>query len=258
MQKVKSVLIEFCYNTKLYFKMSKKTQFKNLFKDWTLWQKLWLAVATIAISISSYLTWDPTHKSVSIIAFIASISGIWCVVLVAKGRISNYLWGVINIIFYAIASYNWQVYGDFMLNVFYYFPMQFWGWYIWTKPEFKTSNNLVKSRCLNWKNWLVLIIIVTLAVFFYGLFLTSINNVRPFVDSGLVVCSILAQFLMTKRYTEQWLLWIVVDILGVYIWGTVVFQKSGGANIGILIMYIAWLINAIYGYINWLKMSKEK
>jgi len=254
---VHGVLTEFWVNTVAYFKGAEKVKLTNLFDGWTLWQKSWIIISTLAITIASIMTWDPTNVSVSIISLIASISGIWCVVLVAKGKISNFFWGTINVIFYAIAAYNWQVYGDFMLNIFYYLPMQFWGWYIWTKPEFKAGADVVKTKLLSWKGWIVLVVVAAVATVGYGFYLQSINNVKPFIDSALVVCSILAQFLMTKRYAEQWLLWIVVDVLGVYIWSVVVFQNGGLANIGLLIMFFMWTCNAIYGYINWLKMSKN-
>ncbi len=254
---VGGVFAEFWTNTVNYFKGIGKAELTGFFKGWTAWQKTWLFVSTAAIFIAQMMTWDPTNPSVSLISLIASLSGIWCVVLVAKGKISNYIFGLVNVVFYAWAAYNWQVYGDFMLNAFYYLPMQFYGWYIWTKPEFKVDGDTVKAKKLNVNGWIITAVIAAIAIAAYGFFLQSINNVRPFADAALVVCSVIAQFLMVKRYAEQWLLWIVVDIIGVYIWGTVVFQNGGMGNIGLLIMYVSWLINAVYGYINWLKMSKE-
>ena len=62
--------------------------------------------------------------------------------------------------------------------------------------------------------------------------------------------------ILMQRGIEQWILWIVVDIITVIMW--VVDLKNGTQNISVLIMWIAYLINATYGFINWLKLLKRK
>lgn len=56
---------------------------------------------------------------------------------------------------------------------------------------------------------------------------------------------------------EQWILWIVVDVVSIIMWFIVVFQQ-GSNDIGVLIMWSAYLINAIYGFLNWIAMYRRQ
>jgi nicotinamide mononucleotide transporter len=101
------------------------------FKDWDLYEKIWLLISTIII-ITLSIYWKD-----SIIGVIASLTGVWCVILIAKGKISNYYFGILNVITYAYVAFHQQYYGEVMLNLIYFLPMQFVGIYLWTKKTNK-------------------------------------------------------------------------------------------------------------------------
>jgi nicotinamide mononucleotide transporter len=67
--------------------------------------------------------------------------------------------------------------------------------------------------------------------------------------------SIIAMILMVFVFVEQWILWILVDVVSIIMW--VVVMLKGGNDIAILIMWTAFLINAIYGLYNWIKLEKQ-
>ena len=67
----------------------------------------------------------------------------------------------------------------------------------------------------------------------------------------MTVLSVWANVLMVKRYSEQWPLWIIVDVIAVLKWGML-------GNWIVAIMYGIYLVNAVYGYIKWLQMNKTK
>ena len=60
-----------------------------------------------------------------------------------------------------------------------------------------------------------------------------------------------------KMFMEQWIVWIIVDVVTVIMWANIVFNEGGLYNLGILVMWSAWLVNAIYGLVNWIKMNKK-
>ena len=90
----------------------------------------WFLIAGVIVSnvLYSVLSGD-----MDVVGSVASIAGVLCVVLVAKGNIWNYLFGIINVSMYAYISYKASLYGDAGLNAFYYVPMQFIGWWQWRK-----------------------------------------------------------------------------------------------------------------------------
>lgn len=217
-------------------------------KDLNLYAKLWLSIATLStFSISLYIGED-------YLGLISAISNIWCVILVANGKISNFFWGLIGIFAYSSIAYTNKYYGDVMLNMLYFLPMSFIGWYMWTKnnPE-KLST--VKSKYLTNLQRLLIILAVVVSIFGYGLFLKSLGGNLPFVDASSTVISIVATLLLTKQYMEQWFCWISVNILTIYMW-LVVFMESSN-EIATLIQWIIFLINSLYGLYSWIKRHQS-
>ena len=223
---------------------------KRYFDDWSTWEKAWLfGFTAIIVGLSIY--WKD-----SIIGITASLTGIWCVLLVAKGRIANYWFGFVNVIAYAYVAYLQKYYGEVMLNAFYFLPMQFVGIYIWFKHKDKSKVDSVKVKFLSNKWRLIWAGISCAAVFGYGLILKRIGGELPFVDSTSTVLSISSMILMAWRFMEQWVLWIVVDVVSVIMW--IVVLAKGGTDISVLLMWTAYLINAIYGFVNWIKLYKAQ
>lgn len=224
---------------------------KNYFKDWTLFEKSWLLIFTL-INIYLFFAWKDTP-----VGLIASLTGMLCVVLVAKGKISNYYFGIINVMLYAYIAFNSKYYGEVMLNILYFLPMQIIGIYYWKKNtnRQKTKDD-VRVKHLKPNEKLLWAILSILGVYLYGLILQYLGGNLPFIDSSSTVLSVIAMILMVKRVSEQWILWIIIDIVSIYMWFHVLLE--GGNDISMLVMWTAYLVNAIYGYYNWKKMEKKQ
>lgn len=89
----------------------------------------------------------------------------------------------------------------------------------------------------------------------YGVVLKVLNGTLPLVDSMSTVFSVFAQFLCIKRYMEQWVLWIIVDVVTVIMW-TYAFINGTG-DMATVLMWSIYLINAIFMFIKWRKDTKE-
>lgn len=180
---------------------------------------------------------------------IVAISGIICVVLCAKGKKTQYFFGLLNIVGYAIISWINNYYGEVMLNLFYYLPSQFIGYYLWNKNLNKDTNN-VKGKKLTLKQTIIFLIILVVCIFGYKYLLYLLGGSSPLLDSASTCISIVANLLMLLRYREQWLLWIIIDVITVIMWMTV-------KDYVMVTMWTVYLINAVNGYYQWTKMSKE-
>jgi len=224
--------------------------FREHAKKWTLFEKIWLVLFT-AINIYLFFAWND-----SLIGLGASLTGMICVVLAAKGRISNYYFGIANVILYAYVAFSSQYYGEVMLNLLYYFPMQFIGIYYWKKNMNDEFVGEVKVKIMKLKERLLWIVACIGGIFGYGLVLKLLKGNLPFVDASSTVLSVLATVLMVRRVKEQWILWIAIDIISIYMWLDI-FLKDG-SNISMLVMWTAFLVNATYGLVNWIKMEKRQ
>lgn len=187
------------------------------------------------------------------IGAIACITGVLCVILVAKGSVANYYFGIVNTAMYAYMAFSAALYGDFMLNAFYYFPLQFVGIWMWRKHT-KADGN-IEAKVMDNKQKAYLAIGSIFAVALYSLILTKLGGNVPIIDATSTVLSVIAMILMLKMYAEQWLLWIVVNGVSIVMWIFPLLQGQQGA-IAMILMWIAYFANAVYGYINWKKMAE--
>lgn len=200
---------------------------------------------------------DPTMPDwFNWINIISAVSGIICVILVAKGNILNYPIGFINVILYGYISYVYHWNGSMILNWFIFFPLNIIGWWAWNGKMDKTET-VISKRLNNLQVYEVFVLCllgIVIDMFFlrslpdYVSFINAQNI--PLLDSISTNLSILAMILMVYRYAEQWILWIFIDVVTIMMWLYSYFVDGAGA-MPVLIMWVAFLINAVYGYLKW-------
>ena len=213
--------------------------------------------------IASNIIYSVLSGEIDAVGSIASIAGVLCVVLVAKGSIWNYLFGVINVSMYAYISYKASLYGDAALNALYYVPMQFIGWWQWRKrgaamtaSEAGGQGVQVKARRFSWHQRMLLALGCAAAVVACGYVLRHFGDPQPFKDSATTVLSIVAQALMALAFMEQWILWIITNIISVAMWCICVARGEAHAAV-MVIMWVFYLLNSLNGFRVWLILSKE-
>lgn len=84
-----------------------------------------------------------------------------------------------------------------------------------------------------------------------GYILDSVGSAQAYTDAATNVMAIFAQILMVRRYREQWIWWIVIDLFCIKMWFV-------AGNLSMVVMYIAWTVNCIYGWVNWSKLSRRQ
>ena len=225
-----------------------KKYIKSELTGWKVFDVIWLAVAT-AVILGLSIYWKDTWMSL-----LSAITGVWCVILTGKGKRSSFIFGLINVIFYAIVAFQAKYYGEVMLNVIYYLPMNFVGWFAWKKHMNDDTGEVVKER-LTFKKSVIVYALTAAAIFIYGLILKALGGNLPYIDSMSTVISVVAQILSIKRLMEQWVLWIVVDVVTVIMWA--VHFAQGGETIATLAMWSVYLVNAFIMFIRWYKESKK-
>ncbi len=193
--------------------------------------------------------------SFDIMGSLAGITGVVCVVLVAKGNILNYLFGLINVSLYAIISFKAELYGDAALNALYYLPMQFIGWMLWLKKRESDVSVTIVGRRLNLKERAVLAVVSVSLVLIVAFILKKAGDPQPLKDSATTVLSVIAMFLMVKTYMEQWVLWVTVNIISIVMW-TIAYANGVEHSLLMVIMWIFYLANSVNGWINWAKLTR--
>lgn len=188
----------------------------------------------------------------SVLGIISGISGVISVVLCAKGKISFYYIGFVQTISYLILSWQNRFYGEVAENLFYLVTM-IMGVVMWQKKmvENKDGTKQVETKKFTLVQWLLSAVSTIVLTIGLGYFLGSINSVQPFTDAATNVLAIFAQILMIRRYREQWLWWLIIDVLCIKLWWV-------AGNWSMVAMYVAWTINCIYGWYNWTKLNRAQ
>ena len=219
---------------------------KNYFSDWTLFEISWLIISTLTMLTLSIIWGD------SPMALISGVTGIISVVLCAKGKISTYAFACVNVGLYAIIAYQNRLFGEVMLNGFYYLPMNIVGFYMWRKQ--KDDAGTVIVRRLTPKQIILLIIRLLIAITAYWRVLVALGENLQLIDSMTTIPSIVAFLLQIGRFMEQWILWMIINVFSITMWSLLLGTPEG--SVTMIIMFSAYLINGVYGFRNWLKLSK--
>ena len=194
--------------------------------------------------------------NLSFLEFLTTIFGILNVYLIAKLKVSNYFWGILNVILTFIICYNVHMYSNMMLQI-YYLIINIYGWWTWSKNT-NTDDSLKVST--NSKNYnLKAIIISFLGFIILGFLLKNIHSIlptifkepesSPFIDSFITTLSIVAMYFMAKKKIEHWYLWFLSDSV------SAIFFFIQGIKF-LAFEYLVFLLFAFLGYIEWKKELK--
>lgn len=189
---------------------------------------------TIPFFVKFPSTWQ------EMVAFVAGAWGVW---LVVKEHIWNWPIGIVNSGFSAFVLFESKLFADTGLQVIYVI-LGFLGWYWWLfGGENRTNLKITKTPVWEWAVCAVAGIAATATLM---PILKHLGGNAILLDSSLTCFSLVAQYLLTKKRLENWLVWIAVDIVYVPL-----FISRGLYFLALL--YFIYLLLAISGFIAWLK-----
>ena len=186
----------------------------------------------------------------SVIAVISAICGILYTFLAGKGLPICYLFGITGSSFYGLLSFQNALWGNLILYIGYYLPMQILGYFKWSKNLQDNKKEIIKIKLPQKELFYLIFILSILSTAIYFL-LKHLNDSKPILDSITTVFSIGGMYLTVRRAIEQWIFWMIVNTLSFIMWITVAL--NGIKVYSTIIMWGVYLILAIYFYITWSK-----
>jgi nicotinamide mononucleotide transporter len=198
----------------------------------------------------SNIAFEVLNYELSYVELIATAFGLLAVYWASKANIWTWPASVINVTTLFILLYQFQLYADMLLQI-YFLLVTFYGWYYWRKPKVEQQiTNVSKGEILIYA---VVFIVGTLGI---GKFMSGIHlqfptyftepAAFPYGDAFTTTGSVIAMILLSRKQIENWLVWIVVDIVSIILY----YQK------GILFLaaeFGIFMIICIFGYYNWRK-----
>lgn len=223
----------------------KQTLLNEFWIGYSFGEKLFLTTMVLLQLIVYFIAPD------SWLSMIAGLAGVISVVLCAKGKLSFYFIGYIQTGICLWLTWNARFYGEFAENIFYLVTMT-WGIFIW-KRNMKTNDDgskQVKAKKFNCIQWIISVVSTVALTLGLGYGLTLIDSAQAYTDAATNVLAVFAQILMIRGYREQWIWWLAIDVLCLKMWIV-------AGNPSMVAMYIAWIINCIYGWYNWTKLNRK-
>ena len=224
--------------------MKLKEFLKNEITGWTVFETIWL-ILSVAVITSLSIYWGDSP-----VAIISAVAGVMYSICAGKGKLCAYIFGVINCVLYALIAFSATYYGETMLNIIYYLPMQFVGFYVWSKNMNPQTHEVEKNH-LDKKNRLILFISIAVLTVIYAYILKPLGDKLPLIDSFTTVASVIAMIITVKMCSEQWWIWFAVNLLSVFMWW--IDFRSGSDNIATLLMWIIYLFTSVFMLIKWEK-----
>lgn len=220
-----------------------------MLKDWTKFEKIFLVIGTIAALVLTYVfkgTW--IDLGYALLYF-------WTALLLAKGKFSCYIIGIISTFFYAFVSYSNSYYGEVIIAMGCTLPLMIVGLINWLKHQDNTNTVIIKEIT---KKELILVLLSQIVMFFgYYYLLKAFNTNNLLVSTFSVMASIIATYLTARRCEHGFIGFIINDIILIVLWGIPVI--NGELNIiPVLICPVLLLINDIYGVYNWKRIKDNQ
>lgn len=218
------------------------------FRGWRAPEVLWLAFCLASIVALS------VHWGEKTVGMTAAVTGMMYTVLAGKGKCACFVFGLVNAPLYAYIAFKAGYYGDFALNV-YYFIMMFPAMYAWLRHQSDDAEESTKRTRLTPEGRLKLGAACLICTLTLWAILRFVGGSRPLCDSVTNALSIAAMFLTVRRAIEEWILWIIVDAVEVFMWWR--SWCAGDGSIAVLLMWLLFLANGIYLFSLWLRIARK-
>jgi nicotinamide mononucleotide transporter len=204
-----------------------------------------LRVDTIFITVLGY--------PMSYVEFVGTVLYLASVVLMARKSMLTWPVGIVSVMLYGLLFYQIRLYAD-TAEQLYYLGASVYGWWHWRRLDQQSGGQSFRFSHANAMiAWACGVLMVTLLVYAA----TSRAHVllpaafpepasHPFVDSLTTVMSFAAMWLLVLRRVESWIYWIVVDVIGIWLY----FVKDVKF---VSLLYVILLILAIRGFLLWRK-----
>lgn len=203
-------------------------------------------INNIAFSILNY--------NISYVELIGTIFGLISVYFASRSNIITWPTGFINIVFFFALFYQYRLYADMLLQI-YFLAINIYGWANWKKANKEEENFILYLKN---KTKIKLIIAIIILTFPMGLLVENLHIFLPdlfpeaakvpYINSFIMVASIIANTLLAKRYIESWYLWLLVDIVATILY----FSQS---IYFLTLEYILFTALAIYAIFEWNKVK---
>lgn len=176
--------------------------------------------------------------------------GLVSVYLSTRENIWSWPTAIVNVALYSILFYREKLYADMGLQVI-YLLLSFYGWYEWLYGG-ENRSELHVSRITPRMAAILAVVGAVGSVALGTILHRNTDASLPYLDATLSVFSLIAQWMMTRKLLENWLLWTVLNV--VYVW-MFLFLKHLNFT---AFQYAVFLVLAVVGFRDWRRSYRAR
>ena len=173
---------------------------------------------------------------------IAAFLGVANIVLLVRRSIWNYPFGIAMVLLYGWVFFQARLYSDAALQVF-FFVVQIYGWWNWLQA--RDAEGLAKVEWMSGTARAIALAVIAVATLGEGWYLANhTSDAAPWMDANTTAVSVVAQYLLSVRKIENWVLWIATDVvqIGLYAWKGLYPTTA---------LYVVFLVLSVLGLREW-------
>ena len=187
------------------------------------------------------------------LTLVASIIGVTSLIFSAKGNLIGQFLMIIFSLIYGIISYKCSYYGEMITYLGMTMPMAVIALISWLKNPFNGNRSQVKVNRISKKEVYIMIYLTIIVTIMFYIILRYFNTANLLLSTLSVTTSFVAVYLTYKRSPYFALAYAANDIVLIILWSLLI--NVDVQYISVVVCFIAFLINDIYGYINWRKIE---
>ena len=214
--------------------------------------ELCLWIGSVFFIILSFFMFDKTNY----ITLLASVIGVTSLIFNAKGNPICQVLMIVFSVLYGIISYSFSYFGEMITYLGMTAPMALWALVSWLKNPYNGNMSEVTVNSVSKKEILFMLLLsaVVTVIFYFILHALGTQNLLPSTLS--VTTSFIAAYLTARRSPYFALAYAANDIVLIVLWVLAAFYNS--SYISVIICFVAFLINDLYGFLNWKKMQQKQ
>lgn len=215
-------------------------------------REILLWTSSVIMIVSSFIIFDRE----SYITLIASLIGVTSLIFNAKGNPFGQSLMIVFSLLYGIISFTFSYYGEMLTYLGMTMPMSVFALISWIKNPYKGNKSEIAVNRLKLKEHIFISILAILVTFIFYFVLDYFNTANMIPSTISVTTSFLAVYLTFRRSPFFAIAYASNDIVLIILW--VMASAEDISYISVVVCFTVFLVNDIYGFINWRKMQKRQ
>lgn len=183
------------------------------------------------------------------IEIVAVLFGFANIILIVRRSLWNYPFGIAMVSLYVFIFFEAKLYSDMLLQIF-FFVVQFYGWWCWYRGRDRQGELIVRHMSI--AAMLATMAAVVCATALWGWLMHRYTDAAyPWWDGSVAMTSVTAQILLSRRFTENWPLWVLTDMIAIPLYAAKDLWLTAG-------LYGLFLLISLWGWREWTQTERAQ